>query len=171
LAEASGFAIRTSFVILVSSFVIVEPAVISIAIADQQTALPVDRRLLRRAVRMLLADHGVGQAEISLAVVDDAAIRRVNRQYLGHDRATDVISFLLERGADALVGEVIASAETAHRVAPRYGWPAREELLLYVVHGTLHLVGHDDRTAAQRAAMRARESDCLARLGVRRDEG
>ena len=48
--------------------------------------------------------------------------------------------------SDGLEGEVIVGAETALRTAPRYGWPPHDELLLYVVHGTLHLVGHDDRT-------------------------
>lgn len=126
---------------------------IRIAIANQQKLLPLDRRLLRRAVRTALAEAGVEDAEISVAVVDDAAIRRLHDRYLGRDCPTDVLSFVLEQRDGRLEGEVIVSAETARSSAPRYRHAPAEELLLYVVHGTLHLIGYRDDTPAARAAM------------------
>ena len=139
--------------------------VIVIEIANHQNTLPVKKALLERAIRSLLEEALIERAEVSVAVVDDPTIHQLNRQYLGHDDATDVLSFTLERDDDHLEGEVIVSADTACRQARRYGWPAEDELLLYVVHGTLHLVGHDDATAVEREEMRRRERACLARFG------
>ncbi|MGD9647150.1 MAG: rRNA maturation RNase YbeY [Pirellulales bacterium] len=133
-----------------------------------QTRVAFDPRLLRRAVRMILADAGLRDGEISVAIVDDQRIHELNRTYLDHDYATDVLSFVLEPGGpDAgMIGEIIASGDTAAREAEHYDWSTAEELLLYVVHGALHLAGHDDRTKVQAAAMRRAESEYLARLGV-----
>jgi probable rRNA maturation factor len=61
---------------------------------------------------------------------------------------------------------VVVSADTARRVAPQMGWTAAEELLLYIVHGVLHLAGHDDATTADRARMRQREKKVLGRFGI-----
>jgi probable rRNA maturation factor len=140
--------------------------VITVEIADQQADLLLDHRRLEDAVRTVLVEAAVASAQISLAVVDDATIRRLHREYLAADEATDVLSFLLDRSGDYLEGEVIVSAQTARRAAVRFGWPPEDELLLYVIHGTLHLVGYRDATPAERAEIRRRERTCLGRLGV-----
>jgi probable rRNA maturation factor len=98
--------------------------------------------------------------------VDDATIRPINARHLGHDYATDVLSFLLERTGDRLEGEVIVSAETAHRDAPRYHWTPADELLLYVIHGTLHLVGYDDLEPELKRRMRTQERLHLKEFGL-----
>ena len=92
------------------------------------------------------ADGIPGKATISVAVVDDDAISELNGEFLGHQGPTDVLSFVLEQGEDFLDGEVVVSAETAQRAAAEFGWSAAEELLLYVIHGALHLAGYDDAT-------------------------
>jgi probable rRNA maturation factor len=84
---------------------------------------------------------------------------------LNHDYPTDVLSFLLERNDNRLEGEIIVSADTALSAAPRYGWSAGDELLLYVIHGALHLVGYDDQTPEAQAEMRRHEAAILARFG------
>jgi probable rRNA maturation factor len=140
---------------------------ITIEIADQQSVMPLDRRLVRKAVRRVLGDAKTRKARISVAVVDDATMARLNRKYLGHRGPADVLSFVLDE-SDGLEGEVIVSAETALRTAPEYGWAPQEELLLYVIHGVLHLVGHDDASPALRAEMRKRETEVLEGLGIRR---
>jgi probable rRNA maturation factor len=142
-------------------------AAIMVQIADRQNCLPLDRRLLRRAVTRVLRDAKVRKASISLAVVDDDTIARLNWQYLRHRGPADVLSFLLD-DRDGLEGEVIVGAETALRAAPRYGWPPHDELLLYVIHGMLHLVGYDDRTPRQQAIMQQREREILEGLGITR---
>ena len=147
-------------------------------ITDQQSLLAVDHDRLRAAIARVLTAERIVSAEISLALVDDAEIRRVNREFLGHDYATDVISFVLndeaspldaERSnrvagvaAPHLEGELIVSTETALREAAAHGWTPADELLLYVVHGLLHLCGYDDLTDEARPVMRTREREVLA---------
>lgn len=139
---------------------------LDIAIANEQRVVDVDERRLRAAVELVMSDAGVTEATISLAIVDDEAIHVLNRRYLDHDEPTDVLSFVLEEGDETLDGEIVASGERAAAVAPGYGWSSADELLLYVVHGALHLVGHDDQTEETVELMRAAEAVTLAKLGV-----
>lgn len=139
---------------------------IRVAVTNRQQHVRIGPRRVQAAVRAALKGARACAGRIGVAVMDDAAIRALNRRYLGHDCPTDVISFPLERSGDRLEGEIAVSAETAAAAAERYGWRPDEELLLYVVHGALHLAGLDDRTPAGRAAMRRRERACLAALGV-----
>ena len=143
-------------------------AKITVEIADEQKSHPIDHARLKKAVRLVLKDAGIERAEISIAIIDDARMHALNRQYLQHDYPTDVLSFVLERdeAAKSLDGEIIASADYAAREAPRYGWTADDELLLYVIHGCLHLVGHDDHAPGDQAKMRAEESRYLAHFGL-----
>ncbi len=126
---------------------------------------------LEDAVSQALTEADPRAARISVALVDDPTIHRLNREFLAHDFPTDVITFpLSDDPAAMLEGEIVASLDTAGRVAARLGWPAQDELLLYVVHGALHLVGYDDQEPAARRAMRAAELRNLARFGLRPPE-
>lgn len=133
-------------------------AQVQVALADEQSALVVDRQALVDAVRTVLAGEDIASAQISVAIVDDATIHAVNREFLAHDYATDVLSFVLSEPEEPLEGEIVASAETALATARRLGVDPARELLLYVVHGALHLAGYDDVNPASRAVMRRRES-------------
>lgn len=141
---------------------------LSIDLTDDQHSLSFDAARIRRLAEQILRDAGVRSGSLSIVVVDDPTIHQLNRQFLEHDYPTDALSFLLEREDAHLEGEVIVSADTAARVAAELDWPAEDELLLYVVHATLHLVGHDDATDDLRAAMRAEEQRYLAKLGIQR---
>lgn len=139
---------------------------LSIEISNQQTSVEFDAQRMHRAAEAILGDAGITDAQLSIALVDDATIHELNRRFLQHDYPTDVLSFVLERDATRLEGEVIASAQTAQRTAAQYDWSADDELLLYVIHGTLHLVGRDDATPADQAAMRRDEGRYLALFDV-----
>lgn len=141
-----------------------------IEIQNSQTHLAIDEEQLKTAIRFLLESEQVNQAEISLAIVDNPTIRQLNQQYLEHDYDTDVLSFLLDcdtaldshqaelRGAGKQIeGEIIVSAEMAVTMSAEYDWPAEQELLLYVIHGLLHLCGYDDLTEEELRIMRQRE--------------
>ena len=132
--------------------------------ANRQSQHPVNASRLLAAARLILEEEGLRQASLSLAVVDDPLMHDLNRRYLQHDYSTDVLSFVLDSGSGRLDGEVIVSADTAAAASTRYGWSVEDELLLYVIHGTLHLVGYDDQTPADQAAMRERERFYLARF-------
>lgn len=131
-----------------------------------ETDAAVDAARIAAAVQMVLADAHCDAATVSVAIVDDATIHRLNRQFLEHDYETDVLSFVLEEPPE-LEGEIIASIDTARREAADAGWAPEHELLLYAVHGALHLVGHRDKSPKEAAAMRAAERLVLERLGVR----
>ncbi len=134
---------------------------------NQQSLLPIDVDRLRDAITAVLTGEGIVRAEVSVAILDDRAIHTVNRDQLDHDYPTDILSFLFERDAHSLDGELIASAETAIRSATEVGWPAEHELALYLVHGTLHLAGYNDYEDADRAEMRKAERQYLQVVGMR----
>lgn len=138
-----------------------------ISFTNEQSRVEIDAVMLRDAVRGVLTAERVRDAEISIAVIDDAKMHELNLRYLNHDYATDVLSFRLdEEGEERLEGEIIVSIDTAEREAAEYGWTRENELLLYVIHGALHLVGYDDEDLKDRKAMRAAEARHLARFGL-----
>ena len=114
----------------------------------------------------IFTDFGFVKSELSIALVDDANIRQLNKQYLQHDYETDVISFVIDSTEESIVGQLIVSTETAQRVANKIGAPMEHELMLYVVHGTLHLVGLDDTDESSAKKMRAAEADYLGRYDI-----
>jgi probable rRNA maturation factor len=142
---------------------------LTIEIADQQSALTLDFKRLIAAARQVLKAGGIKGGEISIALVTDERMQELNCQYLEHDFPTDVLSFVLDQDVSAgrLDGQVIVSADYAAREAARFGWTAEDELLLYVIHGCLHLTGHDDQTPEGRDAMRAAETHHLAAFGLK----
>lgn len=135
-----------------------------IEIADEQDTHEVDYDRLITAVRAVLSDAGYKTGEVSIAIVTDAAMHALNRQYLQHDYPTDVLSFVLEEDAQRLVGQLIVSADYAAREAPQFHWSMNDELLLYTIHGALHLVGYDDLEPELKAEMREQERVYLARF-------
>jgi probable rRNA maturation factor len=123
-----------------------------VSIADEQRRVRLPAAKLRRIARAVLAGEGA-RLDLSLAFVTDRAIRALNRRFLRHDRATDVLAFRL----DDAFGEVVVSTDTAAREAKARGIGVEEELLRYVAHGVLHLLGYDDHTPPQRGRMWRRQ--------------
>ncbi|HSG47691.1 MAG TPA: rRNA maturation RNase YbeY [Longimicrobiales bacterium] len=108
---------------------------------------------LEAAVRAVLSRHDVHDGEISVALLDDGDIRALNRDHLGHDYPTDVLSFALWEEGEPVVGDIYLGYDQALRQAGEEGIPPREELLRLAVHGTLHVLGYDHPDApAERAA-------------------
>lgn len=143
------------------------PEVISVEVSDTQTHLRIDPSTVVELVSSTLKLEGVRHAAISIALVDDVTIRALNVAHLGHDWPTDVISFgLSEAGESQLIGEIVVSAETAAATARREKVNPGDELALYVVHGLLHLCGHDDSTPGGRDSMRRRQGEVLRALGI-----
>jgi probable rRNA maturation factor len=114
------------------------------------------------------AVEGCDRGLLGVRICDDATIHPINREFLQHDYPTDVISFPYELAPPVVEGELVASFETAIENAsePNHSLSPREELLLYVVHGTLHLVGHDDQSEEPRAAMRRAEVVAMKAIGI-----
>lgn len=135
-----------------------------ISVNNQQATLAVDEQQLIDAAAGILADAGLDEGSLSIAVVDDEQIHKLNREFLDHDYPTDVLSFDLSGGVGPFEGEVIVSSDTAASNSVEYGGPVAQELLLYVVHGTLHLVGYNDKSDDEAAEMRRAEQHWLSRF-------
>ncbi len=139
--------------------------VVLIEVNDLQRHLTVDREAVAALAREVLTLEGVRSATVSIVLVDNAAIHAINRRELGHDWTTDVITFDLSEPGEGLAGELVVSAEMALAMARSTGGDALDELVLYVVHGLLHLHGFGDGSPEEIAAMRDREAEILASLG------
>ena len=110
---------------------------------------------------------GISQGSISVAVVDEPCMAKLQQRHLGIDGGTDVLAFDLRDDAQGpLDGDLILCAETASHQATQRGHPTRAELLLYAIHGLLHLLGYDDHTPNAAAQMHQRENEILVNLGV-----
>jgi probable rRNA maturation factor len=140
-------------------------SLVEVLVANETDA-DVEVERLEAAVRTALLGTMFAEGMISVAIVDDPTIHQLNRQYLQHDYPTDVLSFTLESAPPRLVGEIVASIDTAAELATEAGWSAAEELVLYVVHGTLHLAGYEDKAPEAGSKMRAAELAVLRRLGI-----
>lgn len=124
-----------------------------------------DQRI-EQAVRAAAALRGFEAGEIGVRLTDNASIHEINARHLSHDYPTDVISFPYNDSDGQLEGELVASVETAVENAADVGWDPSNELLLYVIHGVLHIAGMDDHSDQDRAEMRAAEKSVLHAIGI-----
>lgn len=130
---------------------------------------PACRRLsvpLRALVALALKQEGRRTGEIAVVLTGDAALRELNRRWRGIDRATDVISFAYdELEADAatrpVTGDLVVSLERVREQAKRFRVTPGAELARLVLHGALHLCGHDHAQAGERRVMRACEEKAM----------
>ncbi len=154
-----------------------------VLVNNLQEKVPVDEQLVDLVVKVAGAVLSLacapGDAEVSLVFVDDEYIHRLNREYRGVDRPTDVLSFALQEGEpmpdageeETLLGDVVISLETARRQSEEYGHSFEREVAFLVAHGVLHLLGYDHQTEEEGRTMREKEEAVLGRLGLGRQEG
>ncbi len=124
-------------------------------------------RSARRLLRALDLRHG----ELSLLLVSDGEMRRLNRRWRGRDRPTDVLAFAQAEGPggapDGMLGDVVISVDTARRQAAERGETLGREAERLLVHGVLHLLGYDhERSMAEARRMQRRERALARVLGV-----
>jgi probable rRNA maturation factor len=135
----------------------------------------VSAAVIHRRAEKMLAHLGLGAVELSVALVDDAAIRELNRTYRRKDKPTDVLAFPLSEPVPprpvGLLGDVIVSIETARRQARQHRRPLLGELTMLLAHGLLHLLGHDHRTDREEREMTARTVELEAAAATRRRPG
>src|SRR4051812_13371444 len=119
-------------------------------------------RIVRTAARSQLARAG-SRGELSVFLVGDRRMRRLNRSFRGRDRPTDVLSFPQGGG---LIGDVVISLDTARRQARDGGWTLARELRQLLAHGILHCLGHDHGDPRQARRMAAAERRLLGAEGM-----
>jgi len=133
----------------------------------------IDSAEASRFARFIMERLGCGRgAELSVLFAGSGTVRRLNREYRGVDRTTDVLAFpLSRRQASApragVLGDVVISVDRARRCARQLRTTANAEILLYLTHGILHLCGFDDRTARGRRRM-ARRQEALINQALKR---
>lgn len=123
-----------------------------------------DRDRLREWLGAVARDHDQSIAELTYVLMGDDALLEYNKRYLDHDEYTDVITFDGQTG-NGVSGDVLVSYDRIKENASMFGVSAQQELRRVMVHGLLHLLGHRDKTKAQREAMRVLEDKYLQLLG------
>ena len=128
---------------------------------------------LSAAAEAALAYEGAA-GDITISVVDDDTIHRMNLEYRGVDRPTDVLSFPAAEGGDfpaipdSFLGDIAISLPRAEAQAEEYGHSLLRELSFLAVHGTLHLLGYDHMTDEDRGEMFARQNEILEKMRITR---
>jgi probable rRNA maturation factor len=146
--------------------------VIDVAIeAEDWASLEAPSQLAEAAILAAIGESGISlaaNAEISVLFCDDGYIRGLNRKWRGIDQPTNVLSFPAGRDAAfaPLLGDIVIAFETASREASEAGRPLRDHVAHLLVHGFLHLIGHDHIGAAEAETMEALERAILGRLGI-----
>ena len=130
-----------------------------------------DTSLLERAARLTLdLESASSDSDMTIVLTDDAQLHELNREYLNVDAPTDVLSFPAgeedpETGIPYL-GDILISIPRAAQQAQAAGHPVEAEVQLLVVHGTLHLLGHDHAGAEEKARMWNSQSEVMSKLGL-----
>jgi probable rRNA maturation factor len=119
-------------------------------VVNAESAPDTPTELIERAVRRTLGDAGVREGEVSVTLLDDAAIRKLNREWLDRDGVTDVIAFSLGERGGPVLADVYLGWEQARRQARDLGVDPEEELVRLAVHGSLHVLGHDHPEGPER---------------------
>jgi len=141
----------------------------------------VDSRRLKRTVRSLLKAVGEEGSSISVSLVNDVQIQELNKQHRGKDKPTDVLSFpLIEStladeapGApepaidERMIGDIVISVDTARRQAADYDAQLQDEIDRLLIHGVLHIIGHDHEEPDERARMESEERRLADAIGMR----
>ncbi len=135
-----------------------------VEIANLQKHYEIKGSKIKRAVKEVLSKGGK-DARLSIALVDNSKIKDLNKQYFNSDEVTDVISFPLSNNKNILCGEIIVSVETAVDTAGKRNISIEGEIVLYIIHGILHLLGYDDGNEGDARVMHEEESKILKTLG------
>ena len=117
---------------------------------NNQTKSNIDLILVKKIVNKFLKHYRLERKEVSIAFVSENTIRRLNKKYRHQDKITDILSFPDD---DKNLGEVIICYTAVKRQAKRYSDSIKEELAFILIHGLLHLIGHEDKTAKGREEM------------------
>lgn len=139
----------------------------TLSIEHDHPSLSLDDSTLKRLVHHVIEEEDGSLVHLSLVLTDHATVRELNRSYLDHDYNTDVLSFSLgpeetEGRRTPVEGEVYVDLDTARERHEEFNTTFEREAYRYVVHGILHLLGHDDRTESGRETMRTKEDQYLA---------
>ena len=140
-------------------------------IENSQSKIKIDKRMIRSTVLKILKTLGCADKEISLSFVDDEKIKKLNIQYMGKDKATNVLSFSLLEGEygninPQILGDIIVSVETAQRDTLYGKLTIDQEIDFLIIHGILHLLGynHENTTKRETNKMQQKEKELFTTI-------
>lgn len=133
-----------------------------LVVANEHDTLKVDEDDLKRLALRVLTGEQCRWSYVGIILDGHEAVHALNREFLAHDYETDVLSFLVDESDEGLEGEVYVDLDTALENAARFSTTFDQEVARYVVHGLLHLAGHDDSNDEAREGMRHLEDAYLA---------
>ena len=136
-------------------------------IINLQKLYPVDTKSIKKIARGVLKFEKQ-DAELNIVFTDNKRIKEINKTFLGHNYATDVITFAYDEASinnDKASGEIIISVEMAKKLAQKHDCAVEGEIALYLVHGLLHLFGYNDKQRKEAKKMHQREGELLSSLG------
>ncbi|MFW6030548.1 MAG: rRNA maturation RNase YbeY [Halanaerobiales bacterium] len=142
---------------------------IKIQINNQQEFIELTQELedfFQEIANKTASIEGYSQGEISIALLDNQEIQKLNKQYREKDMPTDVLSFIMD---EEIWGDIVISTEQAIKQAEDYNHSIKRELAFLTVHGILHLLGYDHQTPGEREEMRRKEERVLSELNLSRD--
>ncbi len=123
---------------------------------------------IKNWIVQVIRSEGKRTGDLSFFFLPDKDLREINSEFLEHDYNTDVIAF--DYGSEGTVsGEIYMSIETIRRNSSFYGTRLKDEILRVMVHGTLHLIGYDDRDESARKEIRVKEDYYLSKMENRRN--
>jgi len=132
-------------------------------ISAAHQALKLDESAVRQLVDRIISGEGKELRFLGVVLADHETVHELNRDFLGHDYETDVISFVLDDESENVIdGEVYVDLDTAKERAEEFGASFEQESMRYIAHGLLHLAGYDDATEADRTHMRRLEDHYLS---------
>jgi probable rRNA maturation factor len=134
---------------------------LTVNISSSQTALRTPRKKITAMVEFLARSEAIELEEVDIAIVASRRMAALNRHYLQHAGATDVLSFDLSIPGGGLVAQIIVCADVAVREARSRRIGPQRELMLYIVHGVLHVIGYDDTDPQAAEKMYARQEELL----------
>ena len=132
--------------------------------ADSIAKPAFDDRQITRWIKSVAADYGFAVGNINYIFCSDERELEVNRQFLGHDYYTDIITFDYSTPS-VLNGDIFISLDTVRSNAEQLGIAFEDELLRILIHGVLHLTGQGDKTPETKAQMTEKEEKALAKFG------
>ncbi|HQM44436.1 MAG: rRNA maturation RNase YbeY [Syntrophaceae bacterium] len=138
----------------------------TIQIENRQKRVKIEKRKIRQDVTKLMKLLNCADMEVSISLVSDEEIQRINQQYLFKDRPTNVISFSLQEGEyggvnPRVLGDIVISVDTALRDAEKGSLTFENEITFLIIHGLLHLMGynHENTSRANARKMKMKENE------------
>lgn len=134
-----------------------------VSVISKKAGLPFSKTRIKALTRRILSILKEEDSRVCIFFVNDAKMRSLNLKYRKVDRPTDCLAFPMRE--DGILGDIAISADTARSNSKYFGSTLKKEIILYVIHGILHLLGFKDTTPSAKKRMRTMEKKVINRLG------